>query len=59
MYLISVYFDDKTNRILQRYIDRIAEETGNRFMTEHNVPPHVTLGKCLTHRQMQAAFDDR
>ena len=43
MYLISVYFDDKSNRILQRYIDRIAGETGNRFMTEHNVPPHMTI----------------
>ena len=43
MYLISVYFDDKSNRILQRYIDRIAGETGNRFMTEHSVPPHMTI----------------
>lgn len=43
MYLISVYFDDKTNRILQRYIDNIAKVTGNRFMTDHKVPPHMTI----------------
>lgn len=43
MYLISVYFDDKANRILQRYIDQIAERTGNAFMTEKNVPPHMTI----------------
>ena len=43
MYLISVYFDDKANRILQRYIDQIAEKTGNTFMTEKNVPPHMTI----------------
>ena len=43
MYLISVYFDDKTNRILQRYINQIAERTGNAFMTEKNVPPHMTI----------------
>lgn len=43
MYLISVYFDGKTNKILQRYIDKIAEATGNNFMTAHKVPPHLTL----------------
>lgn len=43
MYLISLYFDDKTNRILQRYIGQIAEKTGNMFMTENHVPPHMTV----------------
>ena len=43
MYLISAYFDEETNRILQRYIDRIAEKTGNMFMTDHRVPPHMTI----------------
>ena len=43
MYLISVYFDEKTNKILQRYIDKIADRTGNRFMTENKVPPHMTI----------------
>ena len=33
MYLVSVYFDEKTNRILNRYIRIIAEKTGNTFMT--------------------------
>ena len=43
MYLVSVYFDEKTNKIFNRYIRIIAEKTGNTFMTEHNVPPHMTL----------------
>jgi 2'-5' RNA ligase len=43
MYLISAYFDDNTNRLLQTYIDRIAQATGNNFMTDNNVPPHLTL----------------
>ena len=43
MYLISVYFDEKTNSILQRYINQISEKTGNRFMTDNNVPPHMTI----------------
>ena len=43
MYLISVYFDEKSNKILNGYINKIAEVTGNWFMTEHNVPPHMTI----------------
>ena len=43
MYLISVYFDEKANKNLQRNINMIAEKTGNTFMTENNVPPHMTL----------------
>jgi 2'-5' RNA ligase len=43
MYLITAYFDDNTNRMLQAYIDRIAQATGNNFMTDNHVPPHLTL----------------
>lgn len=43
MYLISAYFDEKTNRIINRYINQIAEKTGNLFMTENHVPPHLTI----------------
>lgn len=43
MYLITAYFDDTTNKILQKYIDKIAEDTGNNFMIENHVPPHLTI----------------
>ncbi|MCR5468243.1 MAG: 2'-5' RNA ligase family protein [Lachnospiraceae bacterium] len=43
MHLISLYFDEKSNQILQNHIDKIAEVTGNDFMTRFNVPPHLTL----------------
>ncbi|MEE1304936.1 MAG: hypothetical protein U0K68_07295 [Agathobacter sp.] len=43
MYLTSVYFDDRTNRILQGYINKIAARTGNTFMTDNRVPPHMTI----------------
>lgn len=43
MYLISAYFDDTANRILQGYIDKIAAATGNTFMTQNHVPPHMTI----------------
>ncbi len=43
MYLISAYFDEKTNRRVNRYIQQIAEKTGNVFMTDNRVPPHLTV----------------
>ena len=43
MYLISAYFDEESNRVLQGYIDEIAKVTGNDFMTKNHVPPHFTL----------------
>lgn len=43
MYLISIYFDENTNKVLNRYIQGIAECSGNSFMTDNNVPPHITV----------------
>lgn len=43
MYLISVYFDKKSNHILHRFIEQLAVATGNTFMTENHVPPHMTI----------------
>ncbi len=44
MYLVSLYFDEKTNQRLEKYIQQVAKRTGNIFMTEGNVPPHITVG---------------
>lgn len=43
MYLVSAYFDEHTNKRMNRYMNRIAEKTGNTFMTENHVPPHLTV----------------
>lgn len=43
MYLLSAYFDAHTNKTMNRYIGKIAEKTGNTFMTENQVPPHMTI----------------
>ena len=43
MYFISLYFDNKTNERIHRYIDKIANCSGNVFMTENKVPPHITV----------------
>ena len=44
MYLVSIYFDEKTNEKINQYIEQAAEGTGNTFMIEGNVPPHITVG---------------
>lgn len=43
MYLISAYFDGRTNQAINRFIRQIAEKTGNTFMTDNQVPPHMTI----------------
>lgn len=56
MYLVSIYFDEKTNKKIQRYINQVAENTGNRFMIEGNVPPHITISAFETQDE-KAAID--
>lgn len=43
MYLISAYFDEKAQKTMERYMRRIAEKSGNSFMTDNHVPPHLTI----------------
>lgn len=48
MYLISIYFDEKTSKKIQQYINKVAEGTGNMFMLDGNVPPHITVSAFET-----------
>ena len=43
MYLISLYFDEGTNKKIQLYMEQIAQRTGNMEMIDGKVPPHITL----------------
>ena len=43
MYLVSIYFDDNTMRKIQGYINKVAKNSGNNFMIDNNVPPHITI----------------
>lgn len=43
MYLVSLYFDDKSACRIQGLINKVAEKSGNSFMTHNNVPPHITI----------------
>lgn len=42
-YLVSLYFDDKTNKQILKYMKSVAVATGNDYMLEHKVPPHITI----------------
>lgn len=51
MYLISIYFDKNTEKILQRLIDKVAINSGNRYMIEAKVPPHITISAFETNEE--------
>lgn len=48
MYLISIYFDEKTEFKIRGYINQIAKHTGNTCMLDGNVPPHITIAGFKT-----------
>lgn len=43
-YAIVLYFDDTTNKIIGNIIERASSLSGNNYMLDINIPPHVTLG---------------
>lgn len=43
MYLVSLYFDEKTNGIIRNHMKQVAKKTGNDNMIINNVPPHITV----------------
>ena len=51
MYLISIYFDEQTNNRIQQYINQVAKKSGNTFMIDGNVPPHITISAFETKQE--------
>ena len=43
MYLVSLYFDEKTNQIIRGHMQCAADASGNTDMLDKAVPPHITL----------------
>lgn len=43
MYLLSLYFDEKTNQKIHSFMECAAKESGNTDMLDKEVPPHITL----------------
>lgn len=53
MYTISVYFDEKSNKTIQQYITQIAKVSGNTYMVDEQVPPHITLSAFDTKKEAE------
>jgi len=53
MYLVSIYFDEKTNEQIKRLIQKTAGECGNTFMLDGNVPPHITISAFETKKEKE------
>ena len=53
MYLVSCYFDEKTNERIGQYIRQIARATGNGYMLENQVPAHITISAFETAYEAQ------
>lgn len=43
MYLISIYFDEASEKCISSYMKQIGKATGNTVMLDGNVPPHITV----------------
>ena len=58
MYLISAYFDEKTNTVLEKYIDEVARATGQLLPYVFYVTP--VLNEYLTElsNKVYCAFKD-
>lgn len=50
-YAIVLYFDDTTNKTIGNMIERTAALSGNSYMLDINIPPHVTLGCFFSDEQ--------
>lgn len=48
MYLISIYFDETTEKRILGYMKQIGKVTGNTLMLDGNVPPHITIAAFHT-----------
>lgn len=51
MYLVSLYFDDKASVRIESFINKVSEKSGNTFMTDNNVPPHITIASFQTNEE--------
>ncbi len=53
MYLISAYFDEESNNRIQQYINQVAKKTGNTYMLDGKVPPHITISSFESKEMQQ------
>ena len=53
-YAVSLHFSRKVNEIVISTLKAIADETGNRFIIENKIPPHITIGAFHAAREEEA-----
>ena len=53
-YAVSLHFTQKENEIVISTLQAIADETGNSFMIENKIPPHITIGAFHAAREEEA-----
>ena len=56
MYLISIYFDEKTDKKIRYLMEQIAKNTKNNTLLEDHVPPHITLLAFETNNEEEAVL---
>ena len=52
-YAVTLYFDSHTNELIEGAMRDIAATTGNNYMLDNSVPPHLSLG--LFHAEEEKA----
>ena len=59
MYLVSLYFDVKTENCIREYVNRVSKVAKNYFMIENHVPPHMTISafESLKEDEIVGALD--
>lgn len=43
-YAVVLYFDEKTSEEIHKIIENVAVWSGNSYMIETGIPPHITIG---------------
>lgn len=51
MYLVSLYFDDESSRKIQSFINKAGYKSGNNFMIDRQVPPHITIASFQSNEE--------
>ena len=54
MYLISIYFDEESDKRIREFMKQIAKYTGNAAMLDGNIPPHLTISAFQAASEEQA-----
>ena len=54
MYLISIYFDEASEKRISGYMKQIAKATGNTTMLDGNIPPHITVAAFQAESELAA-----